>query len=104
VSNVGPRAASVKQVFISHATERDGDLAHLLAVDLKGLGVQVWIAPDSIRPGGGWVDAVERGLRESSHMAVVLTPAAVESSWVKKETSIAIAQELRDARRRSRWR
>ncbi|MGA9347331.1 MAG: toll/interleukin-1 receptor domain-containing protein [Anaerolineae bacterium] len=80
------------QVFISHAT-KDAQLAHRLADDLQRLGVQIWITPESIRPGEGWVEAIERGLAESSHMVVVLTPAALESEWVRKETDVAIAQE-----------
>ncbi|TEU10758.1 MAG: TIR domain-containing protein [Anaerolineales bacterium] len=83
----------IKQVFISHATT-DAEFAHRLARDLERLGVQVWIAPESIRPGEGWVEAIERGLEESSHV-VVLTPAALESPWVRKETNVAIAQERR---------
>jgi len=81
-----------KQVFISHAKE-DAPFAHRLADDLRKLGVQVWIAPGSIRPGESWVDAIERGLGESSHTVVVLTPKALKSRWVKKETGVAIAQE-----------
>lgn len=81
-----------KQVFISHATE-DAQFAYRLADDLRRLGIQAWIAPDSIRPGEGWVEAIERGLAESSHMVVVMTPAALESEWVRKETDVAIAQE-----------
>jgi hypothetical protein len=79
-------------VFISHATQ-DTQFAHHLADDLRRLGVRVWIAPESIRPGEGWVSAIERGLEESSHMVVVLTPAALKSKWVKKETEVAIARE-----------
>lgn len=82
----------VKQVFISHAT-KDAEFAHRLADDLQRRGVQVWIAPDSIQPGESWVSAIERGLQESSHMVVVLTPAALDSQWVKKETEIAITLE-----------
>ena len=84
--------AKVGQVFISYDSE-DAHFAHCLADDLRRLGVQVWIAPDSIRPGESWVAAIERGLSESSHMLVVLTPAAVESQWVRKETDVAIALE-----------
>nr|NIO69137.1 PQQ-binding-like beta-propeller repeat protein [Anaerolineae bacterium] len=84
--------SNAKQVFISHAT-KDAQLAHRLADDLQRLGVRVWIAPESIRPGESWVSAIERGLGESSHVVVVLTPAALESKWVKKETDVAIAQE-----------
>jgi len=80
------------KVFISHATA-DAHFAHRLADDLQRLDLQVWIAPESIRPGEGWVSAIERGLEESSHMVVVLTPAALESQWVKKETDVAIARE-----------
>jgi hypothetical protein len=64
-------------VFISHATQ-DAEFAQRLADDLRRLGVQVWIAPESIRPDESWVRAIERGLAESSHMVVVLTPAALE--------------------------
>ena len=81
-----------KQVFISYAKE-DAQFAHRLADDSRRLGVQVWIAPESIRPGESWVDAIERGLEESSHTVIVLTPKALKSRWVKKETGVAIAQE-----------
>jgi formylglycine-generating enzyme required for sulfatase activity len=89
---VGAQATSVKQVFISHAT-KDADFAHRLADDLKQLGIRVWIAPESIRPGEGRVKAIERGMRESSHVVIVLTPAALKSKWVEKETEVAIAEE-----------
>lgn len=82
------------QVFISHDTE-DEAFAHRLANDLQGLGLRVWIAPDSIRPGEDWVDAINRGLERSSHMLLVLTPAALRSDWVRKETSAAINLESR---------
>jgi hypothetical protein len=51
-----PRATSVKQVFISHA-EEDAGFAHRLADDLRRLGVEVWIAPESILPGEGCAKA-----------------------------------------------
>ncbi len=83
----------IRQVFISHNSEKDAQLAHRLAADLRERGVQIWIAPQSIRPGEGWVDAINRGLEQSSHMVIMLTPAAVESQWVRQETSAAIALE-----------
>jgi hypothetical protein len=83
---------SIRQVFISHATQ-DAEFAHRLAGDLQRLDIPIWIAPESIRPGEGWVKAIERGLRESSYVVIVLTPAALKSKWVEKETDVAIAQE-----------
>ena len=82
----------MRTVFISYATQ-DAEFAHRLADDLRRLGVRVWIAPESIRPGESWVRAIERGMEESSHAVIVLTPAALKSKWVEKETDAAIAQE-----------
>jgi hypothetical protein len=81
-----------RRVFISHATE-DGAIAHRLADDLRRMGLTVWIAPESIRAGEGWVRAIERGLGESDVLVVLLTPAAVQSRWVNKEMEVAIGLE-----------
>lgn len=84
-----------RQVFVSHAHE-DAGLAHRLAADLQANGWRAWLAPDSIRPGEKWVEAIERGLEESGAFVVLLTPAAVGSRWVKTETDLAIELEHRD--------
>ncbi len=81
-----------KQVFISY-DHADTRFAHQLAEDLRRSGIKVWIAPDSIQPGESWVEAINRGLQESTHMVTVITPAAIESEWVKMETNVAIALE-----------
>jgi len=81
------------KVFISHAMEPDGPLAHRLARDLEEAGFKVWIAPESIRPGEAWVDAINRGLKECEVLVLLLTPAAVQSPWVNQETSAAIVLE-----------
>jgi formylglycine-generating enzyme required for sulfatase activity len=83
-----PRGRDPRQVFISHAHE-DAEFAHRLAADLQTHGWRVWIAPDSIRPGEKWVDAINRGLEECGVFLVVLTPAAVASKWVTDETNVA---------------
>lgn len=80
------------QVFISHAHE-DDVFAHRLAGDLRAEGWAVWIAPDSIEPGETWVEAINRGLDESSFYLLVLTPAAAASPWVNTETNVAISLE-----------
>lgn len=81
-----------RQVFISHAHE-DDEFAHRLARDLRAAGWSVWIAPDSILPGETWVEAINRGLDESSYFLLVLTPAAAASPWVNTETNVAISLE-----------
>jgi hypothetical protein len=81
-----------RQVFISHAYQ-DAEFAHRLAGDLRKRGWRVWIAPESIRPGEKWVEAINRGLEECGVFLIVLTPAAVRSQWVKDETNVAIEFE-----------
>jgi WD40 repeat protein len=81
------------KVFISHAMEPDGPLAHRLAEGLQKAGFEIWIAPDSIQPSEEWVDAINRGLRESDVLLLLLTSAAVYSTWVNLEMSAAIMLE-----------
>ena len=81
-----------RQVFISHATA-DADFAHRLADDLRAEGWQVWIAPDNIRPGEKWAEAIDRGLETSGVFVVALTPAAMASRWVRTETNAAVQLE-----------
>ena len=77
-----------RQVFISHA-HQDAPFAQRLAGDLRARGFPVWISPNSIRIGEDWPDAIDRGLDESGVIVVVLTPDALTSYWVRKETSTA---------------
>ncbi len=84
-----------RQVFLSHATA-DAAFAHQLAGDLRAEGWGVWIAPESIRPGEKWVEAIERGLETSGIFVVALTRAAVASRWVRTETNAALALEHSD--------
>jgi formylglycine-generating enzyme required for sulfatase activity len=84
-----------RQIFFSHARQ-DADFAHRLAADLGRFGWQVWIAPDSIRPGEKWVNAINRGLAESGVFLLALTPDAVNSKWVHSETNVAIGLEHDD--------
>ncbi|WP_420642829.1 SUMF1/EgtB/PvdO family nonheme iron enzyme [Candidatus Leptofilum sp.] len=81
-----------RQIFISHA-HQDAELAQRLAADLRDNGWQTWIAPDSIHPGEQWVEAINRGLEESGIFIVLLTPEAVRSKWVKRETNVALSLE-----------
>ncbi len=82
----------LRQIFISHA-HQDAAFARRLAADLRHAGWQIWLAPDSIRPGEKWVEAINRGLDESGVFLLLLSPHAVSSRWVKSETDVAIELE-----------
>ena len=79
--------------FVSHATDPDAPFASRLADDLRNHDARVWIAPDSIDPGEQWVEAINRGLETCDTMLMVLTPAALESKWVRTEMNAAIDRE-----------
>lgn len=78
-----------RQVFISHA-HQDTEFAHRLADDLRRKNFEIWIAPESIQLGELWVEGINRGLRESGIFLLVSTPNAIDSEWVRGETSYAI--------------
>jgi len=82
------------RAFISHST-KDASLARRLAADLRASGVDVWMAPRSIEPGSLWPDEISKGLESSTHFLLLLTPAAVESKWVRQEMDTAMVLEKR---------
>ncbi|MCP4363550.1 MAG: SUMF1/EgtB/PvdO family nonheme iron enzyme [Chloroflexi bacterium] len=79
-----------KQIFVSHSS-KDAEMAQRVAHDLRANGYDIFITPDSIRPGEKWVPAIGRGLDESGVFLVLLTPNAINSKWVNNEANTAIA-------------
>ncbi|MBK8899622.1 MAG: TIR domain-containing protein [Anaerolineaceae bacterium] len=90
-----PITRNRRQIFISHA-HQDAEVAQRLAQDLAAHGYAIWIAPDSIRPGEKWVEAINRGLEESGIFVLLLSPDAVASRWVQLETNVAITYTHED--------
>ncbi len=90
-----PITRNPRQIFISHA-HQDAEVAQRLAHDLEAHGYDIWIAPDSIRPGEKWVEAINRGLEESGIFVLLLSPDAVASRWVQLETNVAITYTHED--------
>jgi hypothetical protein len=56
-----------------------------LAMDLQGAGVDVWWDLSDIQGSDVWERKIEEGLRNSQYFIVVLTPASLESRWVRRE-------------------
>lgn len=79
--------------FISHAVKADGAFAMRLANDLRAHNLLVWKAPESIKPGERWAQAIESAVETCDTMLTILTPEAVESRWVSTEMNMAIERE-----------
>lgn len=69
--------------FINHAPE-DRDFASQLAEDLSRTGIPTWFDPEATgRDTAQWATGVHPGLQECSHMVVVLSRSALDSSPVE---------------------
>jgi len=72
------------QVFISYS-RTDMDFVRRLALDLQSAGVDVWWDLSDIQGSDVWERKIEEGLRSSQYFIIVLTPASLESRWVRRE-------------------
>ena len=76
------------QVFVSHSTE-DAAIARQVADAFRAAGIGVWIAPDSIKPGAAYNEAIVAGLRSSDALAVLVSKASNASKHVAREVGLA---------------
>ncbi len=84
------------RVFVCYS-RRDNEFVAQLVGDLRAAGVPTWrdlddIPKDIASNTSGWRDAVDRGLRNSTHMLVILSPESVASQEVKAEWNYFLAQ------------
>jgi len=75
-------------VFISYSTQ-NRDYAHKLAKRLREERLDVWIDNAEIRSGDDWSQAIFAALRAASAVIVIMTSAAHESEWVRREVLLA---------------
>jgi hypothetical protein len=78
-------------IFISHAGA-DRAFAEQLAAVMKASGYEVW-TDRRLLPGDNWAQLIDRALREAEVMVALVSPAAVESEWVKREWEYALGSE-----------
>ncbi len=71
-------------IFISYSHD-DSVFAERLARDLQDDGRDVWIDFRGIRVGAEWEQAIFKGIEGCDFAIVCLTPASVQSDWVRRE-------------------
>jgi hypothetical protein len=84
-------------VFLSHSS-RDRAFAERLADALAEHGVPVFFSRRSIRGAQQWHDEIGAALRRCDWFGIVLSPAAVESKWVKRELLYALKDDRYEER------
>lgn len=83
--------SGARSVFISYATA-DQERAFEICRHLEALGHTCWIAPRDIRSGHDYGEEIIRGIERSRCLVLVLSSAANESIYVKREVERAVAK------------
>jgi nucleoside-triphosphatase THEP1 len=84
-----PLQKPIQFAFLSYARE-DAEFVLRLAKDLRAGAAGVWMDQLDIVPGQRWDRAVEDALAKCREVVVILSPAAVESTNVMDEVSLAL--------------
>lgn len=79
------------EVFLSHSSN-DRDMAARLASAMTAHGVPVFYAPQNILGAQQWQNEILAALQRCDWFLVLLSPAAVESMWVKREVAFALKE------------
>lgn len=74
----------MKKVFISYS-RKDITFVEGLVSDLKKAGLHVWYDLSGLDGGVRWRVEIEKAIRESQYVLVVLSPDSVASEWVERE-------------------
>jgi hypothetical protein len=78
-------------VFISYASA-DKKHAAIICRSLENRGFRCWIAPRDVRAGHEYADEIIRGIEESRCTVLLLSKAANESTFVRREIERAVSK------------
>ena len=92
---MSPAFASGPYFFISYSradTQRQRDIVS----ELRARGVNVWVDIENLVPGSpAWESEIEKSIRGSAGVIVLLSPESNNSAWVRREISFAEEQDKR---------
>jgi Restriction endonuclease/TIR domain len=89
---------SFASCFISHSS-RDEPFVSKLTKRLRELGVNVWYAPEDLKPGYEIFAEVKKAIHSFDKLIVVLSIDSMKSNWVQTELSLALKRERDEGRR-----
>ena len=91
------RSLKPAEVFLSHS-HQDKKALEKLAQTLVLHGVPVWYSESNIKGAQEWLDEIGEALERCDWFVVLLTPAAVNSKWVKRELTYALDEQRYEGR------
>lgn len=80
--------------FISHAFEDKAELVRPLADRLRKYGARIWYDEFELRPGDSLVAKIDRGLAESNHGILIISPAFLCKPWPEYERQGLTARDI----------
>ena len=88
-----PYEGTEPYIFVSYA-HRDADQVYPIIKRLHGMGYRLWW-DKGIEAGEEWPATICDHLLQSTCMLLFLSPEAVDSKWVKKETNVAMMNDIK---------
>ena len=84
--------------FISYSSG-DQEFADRLYADLQNKGVRCWFAPHHVKGGRKLHEQIDDAIRIYDKLLLILSPASMNSEWVKTEISDARQKEVQQRKR-----
>jgi uncharacterized protein YjbI with pentapeptide repeats len=84
--------------FISYST-KDQEFADRLYADLQNKGVRCWFAPYDMQGGKKIHEQIDEAIRVYQRLLLILSPASMDSEWVKREITKACNRQTQEKRR-----
>jgi hypothetical protein len=81
-------------VFLSYSSQ-DRSWVSQFAEALRRAGLTAWFDIAEILPGERWQEQIQKALRESTTLIVILSPNSIKSPWTFFELGAAVADEKR---------
>jgi hypothetical protein len=85
------------RVFISHSS-KDKEFANLAVRELRSSSVAPWIDNEQIITGDDIFERLGQGLQTMDVLVFIISRAALESEWIKREVRYAAGREVEEKR------
>lgn len=79
----------MQKVFISYS-HKDSDFAEVVSARIGNAGFSSWIDLAGLRAGEDWRQKIDQAIQDSVALIIIVTPAAMESSYVAYEWAFAL--------------
>jgi TIR domain len=83
--------------MVNSHTSKDKPFVDRLVSDLAAHGIPVWYDKLDLRLGDSIPGKINSGLSGAQYSLIVLSPAAVKSSWVREELNAALMRQVASA-------